>query len=150
MEAAIVTKDNSKSYSECSPHCEAGMQHSISSTVCYPYTPLQILNQLGMRQKSRIACLSAIFQPKPDATSSTTATRVAWCRPSHKSLVPRRLFASTSSTLSIAGSSHPNPATPSLRSERDSDQDDRWHAAYLESLMKKAGELSVKGMPFSV
>jgi hypothetical protein len=108
------------------------------------------LQQLGMRQRSRISCVSAIFQPKPDAASPFIATCFAWRRPNHKSLVLDRSFTSSVTTLGVVGSSRPSSATPLLQSDTNADQDDRWHAAYLESLMKKAGELSVKGMYFSI
>jgi hypothetical protein len=39
-------------------------------------------------------------------------------------------------------------APRSITSHKDGtkEEDDRWHAAYLQSLMNKAGELSVRGM----
>lgn len=67
-------------------------------------------------------------------------------------LAPRRLVAPSPIrlvTTRVASNPPVSVSLPSVPNDSTAEEDDRWRAAYLESLMKKAGELSVKGEPCS-
>lgn len=98
----------------------------------------------GMRPRSCIACAPAILKSASNSSRSSPARYPVWRHPHQTYLAPRCSFASPSSTLV-----KPDHLSQSSQTDGITDQDDRWRAAYLESLMKNAGELSVKGMPES-
>ncbi|KAI5448878.1 magnesium ion transporter [Naganishia albida] len=82
---------------------------------------------------------AAILKPTSNRFAAGTAPYSPWRHSRQTHLVSRYLFVSPLSTPA-----NPTCRPQSVRPDKTVDQDDRWRAAYLESLMKNAGELSVR------